>query len=105
MRPKVLRIRFLPVNDCAIVAPGADGVRPCSSSCVHPRLRRRAIGPSRPDGRWKGPAFAGRPFALVGGRRTAPRGRSTATQKRLASHANLFREGGEIENFSVDVKG
>src|SRR6516165_8534252 len=42
MRPKVFRIRFLPVNDCAIMAPlGRAGGGPArddlSSICVRPR--------------------------------------------------------------------
>src|ERR1700678_2933465 len=45
MRPKDLRIRFLPVNDCAIMAPlrRAESVprrRVCP--CVHPRFGRGA---------------------------------------------------------------
>src|ERR1700749_2550415 len=79
MRPKDIRIRFLPVNDCAIVAP-------LGARTVFARRRVHAsalgsdggpVGRMPSAGRWKIPGRSmrpRRPFALVGGRRTAPRG-------------------------------
>ncbi len=73
------------------------GLRHCSSqcaadrlrarcSCVHPRSDGQPWGRGSPDGRWKGPPFGGRSFALVGGRRTKPRSvRHLRRQKRIAT--------------------
>src|ERR1700722_126862 len=83
MRPKDIRIRFLPVKDCAIVAPFGRARRTWGVDCprVHPRIERGAGGNTASHmplaGRWKISMthFASwRPFALVGGWRTTPRG-------------------------------
>src|SRR5579872_6019288 len=81
MRPKDFRIRFLPVNDCAIRAPLGRAERFPRAVLVHASTLGSNGAPRNRGGmpfagRWKslnGEAFR-RPFALVGGRRTAPRG-------------------------------
>src|SRR5476649_1978723 len=88
MRPKDLRIRFLPVNVCAIMAPlGTRGQAPRidQSSSVASTLDRSA-GPKLawpPAGRrkyrsWDG---SGGPFVLVGGQVTSASGRNDETRR------------------------